>query len=149
MQTGIFGAPLIDNLNKREHKNYHGFVIVDGKLMNAHEFSRKLVTLADGSTICFVAIYGTQSIHKKVEWAKELTGEEIKEKLEGNNSLVAFTCDLQFSAKLTSGNDIVRNFIVQLFGDKAVFADSQCKDRVELDYNLSHACFMLDIVTEA
>jgi hypothetical protein len=149
MAIVIFGAPVIEDLNKTQHNKYHGFVIVDGVLMTAPEFSRKLVTLADNTTITFVAIHDTQGVYKKVDWAVGLTGDQIKQKLEVENSLVAFTCDLQFIAKPTSTVDKALSFVVGLLGDKAIFADSQANDRIELDFNLNRACFLLDIVVDA
>ena len=143
----LFNAPVISDLNTTQHENFHGFVMVDNQLMNAQEFSRALVTMTNDTVLTFVAIHGTAGIYQKVDWAKKLSGQEIFDHLNKNPELVAFTTPLKFILKPET-KDQCRAWIVKLFGDNAVFAESKVGDRIELDFGTEHACIMLDIVTD-
>jgi hypothetical protein len=149
MQTGIFGTPVIENLSQTAHDYYHGFLIVDGKLMNQAELSRKLPTLINDTTLTFVAIQDSKGLFEKLEWAEEMSGSQIQSKLDGDNSLVAFTVELQHSDKLTSSSEQFGSILSGLFGSNTFYSSSKANDRVNFELNTKKSCFMLNITKDA
>jgi hypothetical protein len=149
MQIGIFGAPVIEDLSQTAHDYYHGFLMVDGKLMNQTEFIRRLPTLENNSTITFVAIQDTQNLYGGVEWAAALDGSQILSKLNQDNSLVAFSVDLKFINKLTSTIEKVMAFFYTIIGGNALRTTTKAEDQVVFLLNSKRHCFMLNIVQDA
>jgi hypothetical protein len=140
-------APVVTNLTRTQHENFHGFVVIDGTLYNSNEFAKKLVSLENGTIIQFVAIHGTKSIYKHVTWAEKMSGKEIYQHLASNTDLVAFTCDLEFQTKLDFKQRAL-SWIVSMLGDNSIFCTSESGDEIEIDFSKGHADFLLDIVKD-
>jgi hypothetical protein len=149
MPTGIFGAPVIDNLSQTAHDYYHGFLMVGGKLMNQMEFSRKLPTLVDETTLTYIAIRDSKGLFEKLEWSEGMSGGQIQSKLDADNSLVAFTAELKYSDKLTSDSEKIGSFIASLFGSSTIYSGSKSNDRVNFELNSNMSCFMMNITKDA
>jgi hypothetical protein len=149
MSSGIFNAPVIEDLSQTAHDYYHGFLIVDGELLNQIEFSRKLPTLENNAIITFVAIQDTQDLYGGVEWAAVLNGSQIQSKLNQDNSLVAFSIELKFINKLTSITEKVMAFFYTIMGGNALRAKTKADDQVVFMLNPKRNCFMLNIAIDA